>query len=208
VRRCVGHGCHGCASRRVVRRHGEASGSRSCRVQLSVMSETCLMGAVGIAASTRFRLRPACRSGGRPSDRKPPARRRPARSAACRHRPDSPRQARPRDPPPAGPSLPGSCTTRAFRHGANDADSCLIGIGLADRLDQQHGPGLAEPGRPPHDRCPRHGHAGSTRYASHLGTASDRCGNQDLEDPRSRWSEALSAYSITNRPAHLMKARG
>ncbi|EMF56312.1 hypothetical protein SBD_2223 [Streptomyces bottropensis ATCC 25435] len=42
----------------------------------------------------------------------------------------------------------------------------------------------------------------------HLESASDRGGNKDLSNPHSRWSEALSAFAITSRTAHLVKARG
>jgi hypothetical protein len=43
---------------------------------------------------------------------------------------------------------------------------------------------------------------------THLESASDRGGNRDLDNPHSRWSEALSAFLTIHRTAGLMKARG
>ncbi|WP_405594518.1 hypothetical protein [Streptomyces sp. NBC_01092] len=40
------------------------------------------------------------------------------------------------------------------------------------------------------------------------GLASDGGGNKDFSYPHSRWSEVLSAFVITSRCAHLVKARG
>ncbi|QDN93364.1 hypothetical protein FNV61_55600 [Streptomyces sp. RLB3-6] len=38
----------------------------------------------------------------------------------------------------------------------------------------------------------------------HPGSASGWCGNKDLDNPHSHWSEALSAFLITSRAAHLV----
>lgn len=72
-----------------------------------------------------------CRSGGRPSDRRPPARTRPAPPAAWPHRQGSPRPARPRGRRPRGPSLgrgrSGACATgRARRTSPGQGQSLRI----------------------------------------------------------------------------------
>ena len=81
----------------------------------------------------------------------------------------------------------------------------LVQPGLADGLDQQHAPGLGHHG-------PTTALNADTRVGpdtlTHLESASDRGGNRDLDNPHSRWSEALSAFLTTRRTACFMKTRG
>jgi hypothetical protein len=74
---------------------------------------------------------------------------------------------------------------------------------LADCLDDQHSTGLG-------DHRPTAALDADTRVGpdtlTHLESASDRGGNRDLENPHSRWSEALSAFLTTRRTGCFTKA--
>lgn len=78
------------------------------------------------------------------------------------------------------PGLPPRLKRRRYRR---------VETGLADRLDQQHGPGLRDdPTTAALDADTRVG----PDTLLHLESASGGDGNKDLSNPHSRWSEALS----------------
>jgi hypothetical protein len=82
---------------------------------------------------------------------------------------------------------------------------CRVQPCLAGGLDQQYSAGLR-------DHLATTALDADTRVRpatlTHLESASDRGGNRDLDNPHSRWSEALSAFLTIRRTASLMKARG
>lgn len=91
------------------------------------------------------RLRRGCRRAGRSSRRRPLARTRRARPAASRHPGGSP-PTRPRGPRAAGSSP--DRAPPAVVATAQAPPKSPVQAGLADRLDQQHGPGLGHQERP------------------------------------------------------------
>lgn len=100
-----------------------------------------------------------------------------------------------------GPVLVGACTTRVSRRRWHRR----IQAGLADRLHQQHGPGLR-------DRATTATLSRDTWVQPdtlvHLASASFLATNGTLDKPYRCRSGALLAFMIKPRTTHLVKARG
>lgn len=132
-------------------------------------------------------LRRACRRDGRRSGRAATGPDMPsARSVAT-----SARQSPPRATASARPSrfLPGSCTARGLRPGFGAARrQRVIQAGPADGLHRPHAAGLLDHG----SAVTWHPHASAgTDARAHVRSAFGRCGNEGLDHPHPRWSEAL-----------------